>query len=105
MSLCSLIYFVRGVGEVLERRRCFTRIYRKQTLFELQKASGHIKVYAKENGVWPFTVVGRPPQEDTSFGDIIHEMTGGAVKAEIPGVKEVHAVDAASLKVPSFSDG
>ncbi|KMK76192.1 UbiD family decarboxylase [Alkalihalobacillus pseudalcaliphilus] len=55
------------------------------------------KVYAKENGVWPFTVVGRPPQEDTSFGDIIHEMTGGAVKAEIPGVKEVHAVDAAGV--------
>ena len=36
-------------------------------------------------------------QEDTSFGDIIHEMTGGAVKAEIPGVKEVHAVDAAGV--------
>jgi 4-hydroxy-3-polyprenylbenzoate decarboxylase len=26
------------------------------------------KVYAKRNAIWPFTVVGRPPQEDTSFG-------------------------------------
>ncbi|KGA96538.1 3-octaprenyl-4-hydroxybenzoate carboxy-lyase [Alkalihalobacillus alcalophilus ATCC 27647 = CGMCC 1.3604] len=55
------------------------------------------KVYAKEKAIWPFTVVGRPPQEDTSFGELIHELTGGAVKAEIPGVKEVHAVDAAGV--------
>ncbi|GAF64609.1 3-octaprenyl-4-hydroxybenzoate carboxy-lyase [Bacillus sp. TS-2] len=55
------------------------------------------KVYAKDNAIWPFTVVGRPPQEDTSFGDLIHELTGGAVQAEIPGVKEVHAVDAAGV--------
>ncbi|CAM3840637.1 UbiD family decarboxylase [Alkalicoccus chagannorensis] len=55
------------------------------------------KVYARENAVWPFTVVGRPPQEDTTFGAMIHELTGGAVKQEIPGVKEVHAVDAAGV--------
>jgi len=55
------------------------------------------KVYAKKNGVYPFTVVGRPPQEDTAFGALIHELTGGAVKQEIPGVKEVHAVDAAGV--------
>ncbi|PYZ97722.1 3-octaprenyl-4-hydroxybenzoate carboxy-lyase [Alteribacter lacisalsi] len=55
------------------------------------------KVYARENAVWPFTVVGRPPQEDTSFGDLIHELTGDAIKQEIPGVKEVHAVDAAGV--------
>jgi len=55
------------------------------------------KVYAKQNAIYPFTVVGRPPQEDTSFGELIHELTGGAIRQEIPGVKEVHAVDAAGV--------
>ena len=55
------------------------------------------KVFAKKNAIWPFTVVGRPPQEDTSFGHLIHEMTGSALQAEIPGLKEVHAVDAAGV--------
>ncbi len=55
------------------------------------------KVYAKKNAIWPFTVVGRPPQEDTSFGNLIHELTGDAIPQEIPGVKEVHAVDAAGV--------
>ena len=55
------------------------------------------KVYAKENAIWPFTVVGRPPQEDTSFGQLIHEITGSALQQEIPGLKEVHAVDAAGV--------
>ena len=55
------------------------------------------KVYARKNAIWPFTVVGRPPQEDTSFGQLIHEMTGTAIPKEIPGVKEVHAVDAAGV--------
>jgi len=55
------------------------------------------KVYAKKNAIWPFTVVGRPPQEDTSFGALIHEITGDAIQHEIPGVQEVHAVDAAGV--------
>lgn len=55
------------------------------------------KVYAKKNAIWPFTVVGRPPQEDTSFGQLIHEITGEAISHEIPGLKEVHAVDAAGV--------
>lgn len=55
------------------------------------------KVYAKKNAIWPFTVVGRPPQEDTSFGDLIHQLTGDAIQQEIPGVKQVHAVDAAGV--------
>ena len=55
------------------------------------------KVFARKNAIWPFTVVGRPPQEDTSFGELIHEMTGKAVQAEIPGLKEVNAVDAAGV--------
>jgi 4-hydroxy-3-polyprenylbenzoate decarboxylase len=55
------------------------------------------KVYARKNAIWPFTVVGRPPQEDTSFGQLIHEITGSAIPKEIPGVKEVHAVDASGV--------
>ncbi|SES16058.1 UbiD family decarboxylase [Salipaludibacillus aurantiacus] len=63
------------------------------------------KVYAKEKAILPFTVVGRPPQEDTSFGAIIHELTGDAVKQEIPGVQEVHAVDAAGVHPLLFAIG
>jgi 4-hydroxy-3-polyprenylbenzoate decarboxylase len=63
------------------------------------------KVFAKANGIWPFTVVGRPPQEDTSFGDLVHELTGNAVKYEFPGVKEVHAVDAAGVHPLLFAIG
>ena len=55
------------------------------------------KVYARKNAIWAFTVVGRPPQEDTSFGQLIHAMTSAAVSNEIPGLKEVHAVDAAGV--------
>ena len=55
------------------------------------------KVYARKNAIWPFTVVGRPPQEDTSFGQLIHKMTDKAIQQEIPGLKEVHAVDAAGV--------
>ncbi|GAA4342006.1 UbiD family decarboxylase [Flaviaesturariibacter amylovorans] len=62
--------------------------------FPLMKVHG---VYARKDAVWPFTVVGRPPQEDTSFGALIHEITGDALKDEIPGLKEVNAVDAAGV--------
>jgi 4-hydroxy-3-polyprenylbenzoate decarboxylase len=55
------------------------------------------KVYARKNAIWAFTVVGRPPQEDTSFGQLIHKITGKALQQEIPGLKEVHAVDAAGV--------
>ncbi len=55
------------------------------------------KVYAKKNAIWPFTVVGRPPQEDTSFGQLIHTITGQALQQEIPGLKQVNAVDAAGV--------
>ncbi len=55
------------------------------------------KVYARKKAIWPFTVVGRPPQEDTSFGALIHAMTGSAIQNEIPGLKELNAVDAAGV--------
>ena len=51
------------------------------------------KVFAKENGIWPFTVVGRPPQEDSQFGALIHEITDKAIEKEIPGLRAVNAVD------------
>ena len=54
-------------------------------------------VYHRDDAVWPFTVVGRPPQEDTTFGKLIHELTGPAIPAVLPGVKAVHAVDAAGV--------
>lgn len=54
-------------------------------------------VYHREGAIWPFTVVGRPPQEDTAFGQLIHEITGPAIPSVLPGVKAVHAVDAAGV--------
>ena len=54
-------------------------------------------VWHRRDAIWPFTVVGRPPQEDTSFGELIHELTGPAIPAVVPGVHEVHAVDAAGV--------
>lgn len=68
--------------------------YSLQHDFPLMKVH---KVYARKNAIWAFTVVGRPPQEDTSFGQLIHSMTGAAISNEIPGLKEVHAVDAAGV--------
>ncbi len=54
-------------------------------------------VYHRKDAIWPFTVVGRPPQEDTSFGEIIHEITGPVIPTVLAGVKAVHAVDAAGV--------
>lgn len=63
------------------------------------------KVYARKGAIWPFTLVGRPPQEDTRFGELIHEITGDALPAEIPGLKEVYAVDAAGVHPLLFAIG
>jgi 4-hydroxy-3-polyprenylbenzoate decarboxylase len=54
-------------------------------------------VYHRRDAIWPFTVVGRPPQEDTSFGAIIHEITGPIIPTVVHGVHAVHAVDAAGV--------
>lgn len=54
-------------------------------------------VYHRPGAIWPFTTVGRPPQEDTTFGALIHEMTGAAIPDLVPGVKAVHAVDVAGV--------
>jgi 4-hydroxy-3-polyprenylbenzoate decarboxylase len=55
------------------------------------------RVYHRPGAIWPFTVVGRPPQEDTTFGQIIHELTGPVIPSVLPGVHAVHAVDAAGV--------
>jgi len=63
------------------------------------------KVYHRKNAIWSFTVVGRPPQEDTSFGALIHEISGAAIPKEIPGLHEVNAVDAAGVHPLLFAIG
>jgi 4-hydroxy-3-polyprenylbenzoate decarboxylase len=55
------------------------------------------RVYHRPGAIWPFTVVGRPPQEDTCFGDLIHELTGPIIPTVVAGVHAVHAVDAAGV--------
>ncbi len=55
------------------------------------------RVYHRPDAIWPFTTVGRPPQEDTTFGDLIHAMTGPLVPDLVPGVQAVQAVDAAGV--------
>ncbi|RKD15024.1 3-octaprenyl-4-hydroxybenzoate carboxy-lyase [Pelobium manganitolerans] len=62
-------------------------------------------VYHKKNPIWSFTVVGRPPQEDTSFGELIHEIAGSAIPQEIPGLHAVNAVDAAGVHPLLFAIG
>ena len=55
------------------------------------------KVFHRPGAIWPFTAVGRPPQEDTVFGKFIHELTGSLIPSVLPGVAGVHAVDAAGV--------
>ncbi|MBS1503013.1 MAG: UbiD family decarboxylase, partial [Bacteroidetes bacterium] len=62
-------------------------------------------VYHRKDAIWSFTVVGRPPQEDTSFGALIHEIAGSAIEKEIPGLRAVNAVDAAGVHPLLFAIG
>jgi 4-hydroxy-3-polyprenylbenzoate decarboxylase len=59
----------------------------------------------REGAIWPFTVVGRPPQEDTLFGELIHELTGPLIPSVLPGVRAVHAVDWAGVHPLLFAIG
>jgi len=54
-------------------------------------------VYHRKDAIWPFTVVGRPPREDSVFGKIIHEITASAIPHTLPGVTAIHAVDVAGV--------
>ena len=62
-------------------------------------------VYHRKDPIWSFTVVGRPPQEDTSFGALIHEITGNAIPQQIAGLHAVHAVDPAGVHPLLFAIG
>jgi 4-hydroxy-3-polyprenylbenzoate decarboxylase len=55
------------------------------------------QVYHRKDPLWHFTVVGRPPAEDSSFGWLIHELVAPLTPQEFPGLKELHAVDAAGV--------
>ena len=55
------------------------------------------KVYHRKDPLWHFSVVGRPPMEDSSFGWLIHELVAPLASQEFPGLKEIHAVDAAGV--------
>ncbi|WP_290740883.1 UbiD family decarboxylase [Fibrobacter sp. UBA3718] len=55
------------------------------------------KVLCKRNAIYPFTSVGRPPKEDTIFGEFIHDITQPMVPSSLPGVEAVHAVDASGV--------
>lgn len=63
------------------------------------------KVYHRTDAIWPFTVVGRPPQEDSSFGALIHEMTTPMVPVSLPGVHALHAVDFSGVHPLLFAVG
>ncbi len=55
------------------------------------------KVYHRRNPLWHFTAVGRPPQEDSGFGYLIHQIVAPLTPEEFPGLVELHAVDAAGV--------
>ncbi|MEZ4894147.1 MAG: UbiD family decarboxylase [Saprospiraceae bacterium] len=55
------------------------------------------KVWHRKDPIWHFSVVGRPPMEDSSFGWLIHELVAPLTPQEFPGLKELHAVDAAGV--------
>ena len=62
-------------------------------------------VFHRKDAIWPFTVVGRPPQEDSAFGAFIHELTGSVIPSRLPGVKAVHAIDEAGVHPLLFALG
>jgi len=55
------------------------------------------RVYHRKDAIWHFSVVGRPPMEDSSFGYLIHELVKELASGEFPGIKELNAVDAAGV--------
>lgn len=54
-------------------------------------------VYHRPDAIFPFTTVGRPPQEDSVFGQVIHELTRPVLPTVLPGVHAVNAVDEAGV--------
>lgn len=68
--------------------------YSAEHLFPYMKVK---HVFHKKNAIFPFTVVGRPPSEDTVFGNMIHELVGPMVPVSVAGLHEMNAVDAAGV--------
>lgn len=54
-------------------------------------------VWHRKDPLWHFTVVGRPPQEDSSFGYMIHHIVKDLTSQEFPGIKQINAVDEAGV--------
>jgi len=54
-------------------------------------------VFHRTDAVFPFTVVGHPPQEDSIFTELIQQIVGPLVPRTLPGVKEVRAVEEAGV--------
>lgn len=55
------------------------------------------KVFHRKDAIWHFSVVGRPPMEDSAFGWLIHQLVAPLTGQEFPGVAEIHAVDVAGV--------
>lgn len=55
------------------------------------------QIYHRKGAIWHFTVVGRPPAEDSSFGYLIHQLVKLLTPQEFPGVRQINAVDAAGV--------
>lgn len=55
------------------------------------------RVYHRKDPLWHFSIVGRPPMEDSSFGYLIHKLVEALTPGEFPGLKEINAVDAAGV--------
>ena len=68
--------------------------YSEKHLFPCMKVH---KVYHKKNAIFPFTVVGRPPAEDSILGSLIHELVEPMVEVSVSGLHEMHAVDASGV--------
>ena len=54
-------------------------------------------VYHRQDPLWHFTVVGRPPAEDSSFGYLIHKIVKDLTPQEFPGIRQINAVDEAGV--------
>jgi len=55
------------------------------------------RVYHRKDAIWPFTVVGRPPQEDSVLSRLVHDLAGPVIPRMIPGIRAVEAVQAAGV--------
>ncbi len=55
------------------------------------------QVHHRKDAIWHFSVVGRPPMEDSSFGYLIHEIVRELTPQEFPGVRQINAVDEAGV--------